>query len=128
MKFLIYMSITVLLFAFYFGEPLYDIYQNFGIYFPFLDVTAYLDLFRCVILPRIKNNNSSERLFTPEDLKQFGGENAKELYLSILGNVFDVSSAASYYGPGKMYHGFTGELLSFEVHLVQFVPPQFSNN
>lgn len=111
-----YGIIAALFISYYYSDSLSEIYNNFGVYVPFFNVTTYLDLLRFVIVPRFTSSNSSERLFTVEDLKEFGGENANELYLAILGNVFDVSSAGSYYGSGQMYHGFTGILMFLLVH------------
>lgn len=48
--------------------------------------------------------------FTKEVLKTFTGKNNKPIYLSILGNIFDVSKAKKYYGPGENYNVFTGKL------------------
>lgn len=48
--------------------------------------------------------------FTKEILKTFTGKNNKPIYLSILGNIFDVSKAKKYYGPGENYNVFTGKL------------------
>jgi len=47
------------------------------------------------------------RLFTGEELKQFRGGD-KPSYLSILGEVYDVSSKPQHYGPDGGYHFFTG--------------------
>lgn len=48
--------------------------------------------------------------FTKEVLKTFTGMNNKPIYLAILGNIFDVSKAKKYYGPGENYNVFTGKL------------------
>lgn len=48
--------------------------------------------------------------FTKEILKTYTGKNNKPIYLSILGNIFDVSKAKKYYGPGENYNVFTGKL------------------
>lgn len=53
-------------------------------------------------------NNKSERLFTKTELQQFNGENNPELYLSILGIVYDVSKGKKHYGKGETYHYFVG--------------------
>lgn len=52
--------------------------------------------------------SKSVQLFTKELLSQFDGIKRKELYLSILGDVYDVSKAKQNYGPGQSYHIFTG--------------------
>lgn len=56
-----------------------------------------------------KLQKSPVRLFTPEELKEFSGEkNSKGIYISILGQVYDVSKGEKHYGPGGTYHIFAG--------------------
>ncbi|GJQ75665.1 hypothetical protein Trydic_g17740 [Trypoxylus dichotomus] len=50
----------------------------------------------------------SKNVFTSEELKLYDGINKKELYLAVLGNVFDVTKGAQHYGPGKTYNIFIG--------------------
>ncbi|KAJ8680208.1 hypothetical protein QAD02_015995 [Eretmocerus hayati] len=50
---------------------------------------------------------TGEILFTQNALKKYTTLESG-LYLSILGQVFDVSSGAKHYGPGETYHVFTG--------------------
>ncbi|CAH0394031.1 unnamed protein product [Bemisia tabaci] len=57
----------------------------------------------------LKNTTSSERLFSISDLSDFNGETRKELYLAILGNVFDVTQGQKFYGRGESYHHFIGK-------------------
>lgn len=58
----------------------------------------------------LNNNNASgkeQRMFTASELKLYTNlENG--LYLSILGQVFDVTKGEKHYGPGGNYHAFTG--------------------
>lgn len=54
-----------------------------------------------------KEINTKHKVFTLHELKKY--TNLKDgLYLSILGQVFDVSKGAKHYGPGASYHVFTG--------------------
>ena len=47
--------------------------------------------------------------FSPAELRQYdGSDGSKPVYLAILGDVFDVSSGAKYYGPDGGYHAFAG--------------------
>ncbi|KAG8172537.1 hypothetical protein JTE90_019372 [Oedothorax gibbosus] len=56
-----------------------------------------------------KNSDSSQPLFTAEQLKKFdGGAESKGLYLAILGEVFDVEKGAQHYKPGGGYAFFAG--------------------
>ena len=53
--------------------------------------------------------NTNVRLVTPEDLATKNGEDGgTELWLSILGKVYDVSTGKMYYAPGSGYHIFAG--------------------
>lgn len=73
-----------------------------------------------------KNSNSNSKLnkeqkvFTPNELKKY--TNIKDgLYISILGQVFDVTKGAKHYGPGATYHFFTGIAYDKIVLIVMFV-------
>lgn len=72
-----------------------------------------IDTFFNTIL--LTDNNDSKQvksfaIFTKNQLKQYNGNDKKDLYLSILGNVYDVTKAGKHYGPGQTYHIFIGEL------------------
>ncbi len=57
-----------------------------------------------------EENLGNYRLFTVEELKEYdGNENSKGLYISIMGDVFDVEKGAQHYGPGGTYHIFAGK-------------------
>lgn len=59
----------------------------------------------------LNGNSSGQRIFTAGELKQYTNlENG--LYLSILGQVFDVTKGQKHYGPGGNYHVFTGNYKS----------------
>lgn len=45
---------------------------------------------------------------SPEELKLYNGIDKKELYLSLLGNIFDVTKGAQHYGRGQTYNIFIG--------------------
>lgn len=107
----IFFIVLLLLVCYFYHESFVDIALNFGIYFPFLNSTTYLDLIKHVAIPKFKSD-TSENLFTPDELKTYNGENSNLLYISILGQVFDVSKASSYYGVNQVYHGFTGKQFS----------------
>lgn len=50
-----------------------------------------------------------DRLFTEKQLRSYTGEiQNNDLYLVILGNVFDVTKGKRFYGPGEHYHSFLG--------------------
>lgn len=116
----IFFIILLLLVCYFYHESIVDIALNFGIYFPFLNTTTYLDLIKHVAIPKFKSD-SDENLFTVDELKTYNGENSNLLYISILGQVFDVSKASSYYGVNQVYHGFTGKKFSIFFLFIKFL-------
>eukprot|EP00854_Cymbomonas_tetramitiformis_P021336 gene21336-25642_t len=60
------------------------------------------------LLP-IRDPEDDVTTFTLEELATFNGENGTPLYLAIQGRVYDVTLGASFYGPGRSYHGFVGK-------------------
>lgn len=49
------------------------------------------------------------QMFKPDELAKYdGSEGSKGIYLSILGQVFDVTKGAKHYGPGGSYNIFVG--------------------
>lgn len=60
--------------------------------------TLYLGLNENAGGPKVFTTSELKRYTTPED----------GLYLSILGQVFDVTKGEKHYGPGGNYHAFTG--------------------
>lgn len=53
--------------------------------------------------------HSKDRLFTLDELEKYRGQDGNDIYLAILGQVFDVTKGSKHYGPGGTYHFFTGE-------------------
>lgn len=51
---------------------------------------------------------SSVRLFTKYEISQFTGSDNSEVYLAIVGDVFDVTKGRRHYGDGGGYHFFSG--------------------
>lgn len=52
----------------------------------------------------------STRTFTADELKDFNGGGADgKIFISVLGNVYDVTAGAAFYGPGSGYHVFAGK-------------------
>uniref|UniRef100_A0A0A9YZJ6 Neuferricin n=1 Tax=Lygus hesperus TaxID=30085 RepID=A0A0A9YZJ6_LYGHE len=84
--------------AFYFISQKIDLASlNFDHYLKFADPFWLMDLLK------------GEELFTKEDLATYDGTQKRDLYLSVLGKVYDVSKGRQYYGPGESYHGFVGK-------------------
>jgi hypothetical protein len=48
------------------------------------------------------------RVFTKEELAKYKGENGGDVYLAIMGRVFDVTRGRDFYGPGGGYSFFSG--------------------
>ena len=68
--------------------------------------------------PMHASNDNNEILFTTSVLKKYTTLN-DGLYLSILGQVFDVTSGAKHYGPGESYHVFTGIISKFILYFIR---------
>eukprot|EP00758_Cryptobia_borreli_P004377 Tbor_TRINITY_DN4340_c1_g1::TRINITY_DN4340_c1_g1_i1::g.7775::m.7775/K17278/PGRMC1_2; membrane-associated progesterone receptor component len=51
-------------------------------------------------------------IFKANDLKKKDGTNGEEIYLSLKGVVYDVTSGVDFYGPGKPYGVFAGKEVS----------------
>lgn len=81
-----------------------------GIKFNFLD--KWLNIIKSVYSGFKKSNiklnkDTNQKVFTSTELKKY--TNLKDgLYISILGQIFDVTKGAKHYGPGATYHVFTG--------------------
>jgi len=55
----------------------------------------------------LNENSGGQKVFTASELEQY--TNVKNgLYLSILGQVFDVTKGEKHYGPRGSYHAFIG--------------------
>lgn len=55
----------------------------------------------------LNGNSNGHKIFTTSELKQYTNLESG-LYLSILGQVFDVTKGKKHYGPGGNYHAFIG--------------------
>lgn len=55
-----------------------------------------------------KRTPAEPRDFSPEELRKMNGTNGNPVYVAVQGVVYDVSSRASFYGPGGPYHIFAG--------------------
>lgn len=60
-------------------------------------------------LPTNNIIDNAMRIFTPDELKLYNGIDKPELYLSLLGNVYDVTKGEKHYGKDGSYHYFVGE-------------------
>lgn len=57
----------------------------------------------------VDSTEPTVQMFSSEELAKYdGSENSKGIYLSILGEVFDVTKGAKHYGPGGSYNIFVG--------------------
>lgn len=65
---------------------------------------SYVILFSCLLFAW----SSAQRVITEDELKSKNGKDSDEMWLSILGQVYDVSSGKDYYGEGSPYHIFIG--------------------
>ncbi|ESL08722.1 hypothetical protein TRSC58_03571 [Trypanosoma rangeli SC58] len=53
-----------------------------------------------------------ERLFDAVELSKYNGENGTPIYISVMGVVYDCSTATEFYGTGAFYHVFAGKDVS----------------
>ena len=61
------------------------------------------------------------RVFTKEELAKYKGENGGDVYLAIMGRVFDVTKGRDFYGPGGGYSFFSG----IYIHIYKCIPLLF---
>lgn len=59
--------------------------------------------------PTSTQSKSNIRVLTREELAKFDGIQNKELYLAILGKIYDVTKGARHYKSGESYNYFVGE-------------------
>lgn len=82
-------------------------------------VTAYLvktALFPSVNVPGKKQAKTKkpkkkaivEGTFTPRELSKYNGHDEQEIFIAVKGNVYDVTSGRSFYGPLGPYSNFAG--------------------
>ncbi|XP_067649512.1 neuferricin-like [Haliotis asinina] len=53
-------------------------------------------------------SKTSERIFSKSELSQYIGKDGSDIYLAVLGKVYDVTKGKKHYGPDGGYHGFAG--------------------
>jgi predicted heme/steroid binding protein len=54
------------------------------------------------------NDSKPRRVVTKEELAKHNGKDGADIWLSVLGEVYDVSKGQQYYGPGMGYGAFAG--------------------
>lgn len=73
-----------------------------------LYLTQYSVILKTFFAYLFDQNINSERLFTAKGLQRYNGTEVAELYLAILGVVYDVTRSSQHYGAGKTYNVFVG--------------------
>ncbi|XP_014203461.1 neuferricin [Copidosoma floridanum] len=94
------------------GSAVYMLYSSDYYFY----VKSYVKHYYAEALRLLYDANSSneivlengEILFTSSALEKYTDLDSGGLYLSILGQVFDVTKGEKHYGPGQSYHAFTG--------------------
>ena len=51
---------------------------------------------------------TEQRDYTPNELQKMNGESNELIYIAIKGEIYDVTSSKSFYGPGSAYENFAG--------------------
>lgn len=74
-----------------------------------------------------KEVKESPRDYTIEQLREYDGSGDKPIYISLKGDVFDVSSARDFYGEGSGYHCFAGREASRAMAKLSFEEAELSN-
>lgn len=62
--------------------------------------------------PKVVDPN---RVFTKEELAKYKGEDGADIYIALMGRVFDVTRGRDFYGPGGGYSFFSGKITKFAV-------------
>ena len=52
---------------------------------------------------------SGERLFTKEEIEDYDGKTRSDIYIALVGSVYDVTKGARFYAAGNHYGGFSGK-------------------
>ncbi|KAJ8985988.1 hypothetical protein NQ317_013872 [Molorchus minor] len=90
---IIFISIIAIILSFYYGDKSTDIISS---------------LFSVVVSSKTLSNSTTRKLFTKKQLKLYNGVDKPELYISILGRIFDVTRGIKHYGPNQQYNIFVG--------------------
>ncbi|KAL0842297.1 hypothetical protein ABMA28_014431 [Loxostege sticticalis] len=57
----------------------------------------------------VPHNNKGVNVYTLEELAQYNGQDQSEVYLALMGTIFDVTKGTKHYGKGSSYHYFVGK-------------------
>lgn len=69
---------------------------------------AFIAIFLNHIINYLFNYNHKIKLFSVEELKKYNGIDRPDLYLAVVGNIYNVSGKSQFYGPGQTYNFFVG--------------------
>lgn len=75
------------------------------------DYRFYLNYLNSVLF--VNNESKAIRLLCKDELKEYNGVGRPELFLVILGKVYNVTKGKNHYGPNQAYHVFVGNLRRF---------------
>lgn len=71
-------------------------------------LSFYLVLFSFLFSALAVRQGDVNHVFSEEELSAFKGEDGDTVYLSIFGEVYDVTNGTEFYGKGRGYHFFAG--------------------
>ncbi|XP_041977157.1 neuferricin homolog isoform X2 [Aricia agestis] len=57
----------------------------------------------------VKLNKSQKNVYDSSELLNYNGKDLDQLYLAVLGSIFDVTAGKRHYGEGESYHYFVGK-------------------
>ncbi|XP_072943344.1 neuferricin [Epargyreus clarus] len=61
------------------------------------------------LIDEVKVENKSVPIFSPDQLKKYNGIDESNLYLAVMGVIFDVTQSEKHYGKGAPYNYFVGK-------------------
>lgn len=83
----------------------------FSVFIAFVSIYFNLTKYNQILtyIQNVFGGKATVILYTKEELEKYNGVDNPELYLAILGNVYNVTKGKNFYGPGQSYEFFVGQ-------------------